>query len=144
MSTVILSESAGNGVLTVDGVTALTAKSTGVIEAGAPGVSGNDVAVVSQLGSLGLGVGQTWQDVTGSRAFGTPYTNSTGKPIMVSIFPVAAASKTYTLTVGGVQVSNLAFGSASVSAQLSAIVPDGATYTATTNSGSLSTWAELR
>lgn len=30
-----------------------------------------------------IGVGQTWQDVSASRAVGTTYTNSTGKPIAV-------------------------------------------------------------
>ena len=28
-----------------------------------------------------IGVGQTWQNVTSSRAIGTIYTNSTGRPI---------------------------------------------------------------
>lgn len=130
--------------LIVNGVDACVAKETGVLAAGAPGVSGNDVAVVSQLGSLALGVGQTWQDVTGSRAFGSTYTNNTGKPIQIAIFPVAAASKTYTLTVGGVQVAELSYGSASITTQMTAIVPDGDSYIATTNSGSLSQWAELR
>ena len=31
----------------------------------------------------GLGEGQTWQDVTSSRALGTTYTNSTGRTIAV-------------------------------------------------------------
>ena len=31
-----------------------------------------------------IGVGQTWQDVTASRAIGTTYTNDTSKPIQVS------------------------------------------------------------
>lgn len=30
-----------------------------------------------------LGIGQTWQDVTTLRAFGTTYTNTTGRPIVV-------------------------------------------------------------
>ena len=43
-----------------------------------------------------LGVGQTWQNVTSSRALGTTYTNSTGKPIQVSV----------TAELGGVGTSN--------------------------------------
>ena len=43
-----------------------------------------------------LGVGQTWQNVTSSRALGTTYTNSTGKPIQVSV----------TVELGGVGTSN--------------------------------------
>ena len=37
------------------------------------------------LTGTGLGVGQTWTDVTTSRAKDTVYQNTTGKPIMVSI-----------------------------------------------------------
>ena len=37
------------------------------------------------LNDQAFGVGQTWQDVTTSRALGTTYTNSTGKPIQVSV-----------------------------------------------------------
>jgi hypothetical protein len=33
----------------------------------------------------GLGVGQTWQDMTGSRAAGTTYQNTTGGPIEVAV-----------------------------------------------------------
>jgi hypothetical protein len=33
-----------------------------------------------------LGVGQIWQDMTGQRAVGTTYQNTTGKPIAVSFF----------------------------------------------------------
>ena len=33
----------------------------------------------------GVGVNQTWTDVTASRSAGTTYTNSTGKPITVSV-----------------------------------------------------------
>jgi len=37
------------------------------------------------LTGTGLGVGQTWTDVTSSRAKTTEYQNTTGKPIMVSV-----------------------------------------------------------
>ena len=32
-----------------------------------------------------LGVGQTWQNVTASRASGVTYTNTTGRPIMICV-----------------------------------------------------------
>lgn len=35
--------------------------------------------------SYDIGVGQTWQNVTASRAFGVTYTNTTGKPIVLMI-----------------------------------------------------------
>ena len=37
------------------------------------------------LTGTGLGVGQTWTDVTSSRAKSTEYQNTTGKPIMISV-----------------------------------------------------------
>jgi len=37
------------------------------------------------LTGTGLGVGQTWTDVTSSRAKSTVYQNTTGKPIMISV-----------------------------------------------------------
>lgn len=37
------------------------------------------------LNDQAFGVGQTWQDVTGSRALATTYTNTTGKLIQVSV-----------------------------------------------------------
>ena len=37
------------------------------------------------LNDQAFGVGQTWQEVTASRALGTTYTNSTGKPIYVIV-----------------------------------------------------------
>lgn len=35
--------------------------------------------------AVAIGVGQTWQDVTGSRVVGTAYQNTSGRPIMVTI-----------------------------------------------------------
>ena len=37
------------------------------------------------LNDQAFGVGQTWQDVTASRALGVTYTNTTGKPIYVIV-----------------------------------------------------------
>lgn len=99
---------------------------------------------------LGLGVGQTWQNVTGSRALGTTYTNSTGRPIMIMVFVTSAASYGFiqcsfngaaTTTVGGTgwigSASNFQGG-------VTLIIPAGQTYNVTVTSGSLSNWMELR
>jgi len=98
--------------------------------------------------SGGFGVGQTWQDVTASRANNTTYTNSSGKPILVQIcfFPVNSSS--WSIQVDGVDVSK--FGVAGYVAQetLYAIVPNGSTYLFNNPaSGSVATvafWKELR
>lgn len=93
-----------------------------------------------------IGVGQTWQTFTvgSQRVVGTTYTNSTGKPIMVSV-----------LTGGGGQgsmylyVDNIMVGLVGIDGSLSnnggcasAIVPNGSTYKVTNYTPS--TWAELR
>jgi hypothetical protein len=98
-----------------------------------------------------IGVSQTWTDVTASRSTGTTYTNSTGKPIQVSIMSVITGSvsgSTNWFEVGGVTIAR-AGGSGSVAnmpAYVYAIVPDGATYRLNTVSGitNPTIWAELR
>lgn len=91
-----------------------------------------------------LGVGQTWQTVTGSRSLGVTYTNSTGKPIMVNVrATMTDASNTVVITVGGVATGGGSASNTNIAAH-STVVPPGATYVATAAGGSLSLWAELR
>lgn len=89
----------------------------------------------------GIGIGQTWQDVTASRAAGTTYYNTTGKPILVNI---STASGTLgTLTVNGVVTTKQTGNSNSsgITTSGSAIVPPGGSYVFNT---SFAIWAELR
>ena len=97
------------------------------------------------------GVGQTWVDLTDSRAFDTDYTNNTGRPIMVN-----AAPEGYEVTdnekiaayVDGVLV--YAVQGATERANhyqtynVSFIVPAGATYRIVGLNRALFHWAELR
>jgi hypothetical protein len=97
----------------------------------------------------GIGYSQTWQTLTSSRAIGTTYTNSTGRPIQVAIsgVPATATGGYLILTVGGVAISgNLGAGTGSGQVTSQAIVPVGATYVATYSlSGGFSSfvWNEL-
>ncbi|MBF0638759.1 phage tail protein [Pseudomonas protegens] len=108
--------------------------------------AGNVAALAEQVDSLsaraaalesrprGIGDGQAWQSVTGSRVSGTVYTNTTGRPIFVQV----------SFTTGGVYVVvdgvNL-----TVSAYHAAfIVPAGSTYKVTYGSPVNLTWVELR
>lgn len=100
------------------------------------------LALTSQV----LGVSQTWQNVFSSRAVGTTYTNSTGKPIGVAIsYTCSAASTVQGLTINGVSIyaagSEIGNGSG-----FFLIVPDGNTYSFLTNGGTIGivTWNELR
>jgi hypothetical protein len=97
-----------------------------------------------------IGVSQTWTDVTASRSTGTTYTNSTGKPIQVSIQSTITglvASAAW-FEVGGVVISRVggSGSTANMPAYVYAIVPDGATYRLNTVSGVgvPAIWAELR
>lgn len=103
------------------------------------GAGGNAVTAMSSLG-----YGQTWQDVTGSRAAATTYYNTTGRPIMVSVTNTSAAGNSCALTVNGVVVAN-AYISAAASSQISAvsIVPPGGSYSVVIT-GTIGVWAELR
>lgn len=121
---------------------------TGVVElaTNAEAQAATDPARVitpANLAAVCLGVGQTWQSPT--RSLGVSYTNTTGRPIVVSIYFFAlSASWSCTLTVGSVQVDK--FQQANASGQyvtLSGIVPAGATYVATATNASISTWSEL-
>ena len=106
-------------------------------------VAGNLTVTGTVTGAAGLGVGQTWQNVKLSRALGTTYTNSTGKPISVMVGIVNAAQVSW--TVDGVLIGTNG-DSGGYNNVITFIVPAGATYTGTTVSGtpSVQTWVELR
>jgi hypothetical protein len=97
----------------------------------------------------GIGIGQTWQNVAASRALGTTYTNSTGRPIQVSVAAaISAASAWLTMTVSGVTVA-LSSGTYATGARAEitgVVVPAGGTYSvsASTGTATIQTWTELR
>lgn len=87
------------------------------------------------------GVGQTWQNVSGSRVNGTTYTNSTGKSIMLYVSGVSGGAGTF--TVGAVS-GTFGGGGAGVTAiqSLTLVIPNGISYSVTPN-GRVD-WLELR
>lgn len=105
------------------------------------GIGGQALAA---LGSLGFG--QLWQDVKASRAAGTTYTNTTGKPIAghVSSTQAATGGYTITVTVNGVALAYGFYAGVGAYGYADFIVPPGATYSVTVSGGSLATWLELR
>lgn len=90
-----------------------------------------------------IGYGQTWQNVTGSRANATTYYNTTGKPIMAYAQGAGGGGLTAFFTVAGVALPTGNLGSGT---QLTAvaIVPPGQSYSFTHNGSSLTAWCELR
>ena len=94
----------------------------------------------------GLGVNQTWQNMTASRANNTNYTNTSGKPIQVSVNCLinAGAGATSNFYVDGLIIeSTILQGAQNNAAAVGKIVPNGSTYKAYCQFGR-SSWFELR
>jgi len=101
-------------------------------------------ATTSQL----FGVGQTWQDVTGSRRVGVTYTNTTGKPIEVIVSVCATNNGPAVLTISSLSVNWYMNGGrdSSRANAISFIVPNGATYKVSSaiTGFTIYKWLELR
>ena len=96
------------------------------------------------LGDRDFGVGQTVQDVTASRALGTTYTNSTGKPVLISV-TVAGANDfgTTTLTVSGVAAASVSNSSQyGQTKNICYVIPPSSTYSVV--GSPIILWTELR
>ena len=100
-----------------------------------------DAAGTGNAAAAQIGVSQTWQNVTASRAASTTYTNNTGRPIQVSITLNGTGPGNRILTVGGVTFSRDLSNTTNASVSFDVIVPVGATYSF---SGTFSSWNELR
>lgn len=110
-----------------------------------------------RLGAGGVGVDQTWQVMTASRSLNTTYTNTTDKPIMISVVlshAIGSGQQTSAgavgVYIGGKNVFNTwsiaspGAPAATLSAQL--LVPAGTTYniSASVQGLSIRNWSELR
>lgn len=124
----------GSGICAFDNATS-TMQVTGNISA--TNFLGN-----ATTASNAIGVGQTWQDVSGSRSAGTTYTNSTGRSIFISV-RLSQDDGTLTLTVAGLLIGSTGTTAGPQNYTLTAIVPAGITYSVTTTGGTLF-WYELR
>ena len=131
----------------------ISGDTSGAITLAAPAVAGtNTITLPASTGTVSLtsdviGVSQTWQNVASSRATGTTYTNSTGKPIMVAISYTNNTGNTVQgLTIASAAVYAAGVTTAGGAAGFALIVPNGSTYTFLTNGGasSIVTWHELR
>jgi len=102
---------------------------------------GTNITGTANSLNAGIGVGQTWQNVTSSRAVSTTYTNSTGKPIQVIV--IQSQNNTGgSLTVdGSVRMTSTGLSGYSLPCSVTAIIPNNSTYSYNTGFG---TWSELR
>jgi hypothetical protein len=142
------------------GASSITANSV-ILGNGSSALSGNLVAP-GTLGNLltsdgttwtsaapvippGVGISQTWQDVTGSRTPGTTYTNSTGKPIQViAQFRSSSQTNFATGTINGIAMKGTTTTSSAHWSTITYIVPNGNTYSADMTSIVETIWLELR
>lgn len=137
----------GASLVTQDGSNIITeAGDTCIIRS----VSANAVEVICGRfkSQLGIGYGQTTQDVTGSRLSGVTYTNSTQRAIMVSVRGLSGPS-----ALINVQVGDAVGASEEILVQRPAdtdgvgvqfIVPAGQQYRVSLTNITLSKWKELR
>lgn len=138
----------------------ISGDTSGTVTVTVPAVAGTNTATLpAATGTVALtsdviGISQTWQNLTASRAVNTTYTNSTGKPIMVIVTGTGTGTvAVLQATVGGVVVAACtttdyysAIAATPMQQTLNFIVPNSTTYTITGQSGSPSvqSWAELR
>lgn len=99
-------------------------------------------SIKAYVDAAGIGVGQTWQDVGGSRSAGTSYQNTTGKPIMVAIR--GNTNSTHYLQVSTNNATWVSVGSTiAASANMTAIIPDDHYYRLQSGA-TFNGWSELR
>lgn len=143
-TTIGAGSTANNVIYSTTGRTGVAYRVIGFVDAQYTGATGwaTTPATVQGYGGQALaalqslGMGQTWQVVTGSRAVSTTYYNTTGKPIVVHITATSAIDP----RVNGVALGTIGYGSITVG--ISFIVPPGQSYS--NNGASFSTWSELR
>jgi len=146
----------GTGRSTLAANAVLVGNGTSGINTVAPSTSGNILVsngtswtsnTVQLSGiKLGLGItGETWQNVGGSRAVSSTYTNSLSYPIQVLITLVNTSGAWFYINGNLVirQFYDVNTGAGQVGYSfVSAIIPPGSTYRVI--NGNLSTWYELR
>lgn len=115
--------------------TTISSGATGTTQSN--GDNSTKISTTAYVQNMGLGWGQTWQDVSGSRSAGTQYTNSTGKPIQVCI-GIGDDNQNAYIVVGGVNAARFGYRNTGC-----VIVPNGATYEIASGI-TFGLWSELR
>nr|WP_023596429.1 hypothetical protein [Pandoraea pnomenusa] len=96
----------------------------------------------AMAGMQTLGFGQTWQNVSASRALGTTYYNTTSRPIFLSADVASPSSARIYASVNGVTVQS-AFAASGADGVIALVIPPGASYSITGGT-TINAWAELR
>jgi hypothetical protein len=143
----------GTGVATIPLNNVVLGNGTSAVQTVAPGTTGNVLTSngttwASSAAPPSFAIGQTWQDMTTSRALNTNYTNSTTRPIYVSVRSTRTAnSLEMQLTIDGLLVFS-SFSLAPVTRNFEGtavgVVPVGSVYSLVINNASIAGWFELR
>jgi hypothetical protein len=99
-------------------------------------------AATATTAANAIGVGQTWQDVTASRTDGVTYTNSTGRPIFISV-RLLRDDGLLELWVDELPIGKTGNTAGPSNYTLTAIIPASSTYRVE-KSGNTLYWYELR
>lgn len=103
-------------------------------------LNGVNVATVND----GIGSGQTWQDMSGSRALGTSYQNTTGRPIMVAV-EFNNGGSTSLFQVSNDNATWVTIGTGNFYGHTQIVIPNGSYYRVTNGGGAAYYyWTELR
>ena len=123
----------------------LTSTNTNQALTAAQGKVLKDLAETKLDKTSAFGVGQTYQDVRGSRATNTTYTNSTGKLIFISIGTFADNHTNLDVVINGVTAGYVDARSGWEGARTTTFpIPVGATYRVNGENGQVNTWTEMR
>jgi hypothetical protein len=91
-----------------------------------------------------IGVGQTWQDVSGSRSAGVTYTNSTGKPINLFLVIKNGSYSGFRFSIDGISLTYADLASQQ-DQSISLVIPNGVQYgNLLLNGNNIRHWLELR
>ena len=135
----------GNGEWKVLGKA--TTEQAGIVRPDGTSINVSDgvISVSPEVAENALGKGQNWVNVTTKRVSNTVYTNTTGKPIFVSVSrEQGSAWMTITAYVDNVLVGGAAGYYTTVQKQhISFVVPNGSTYKVVCEAGFFN-WSELR
>ena len=155
----IQGDASGTGIFTIASPNSNTDRTlvlpdeagTVLTTAGVPASAISDNSITSSKltgDAVPIGVGQTWTNVTSSRATGTTYTNSTGRPIFVSVVPNASAGLIGSFFINNVFVANsqdTPSGGGGGGSNFTYVIPNGDTYRAVNNQNFvINQWWELR
>lgn len=142
----------GTGVSTLAANAVILGNGTSPVTTVAPGTSGNVLtsngttwtsSTPAVIKGLGIG-GEVWNDVAGSRSFGSTYTNSRSYPIAVSATATCAVTSEIHAYVNGTLIAwyQWQFNGCGSYGGTFIIVPPGATYRLDSGQG-LYQWKEL-